>query len=68
MTRNGRTILVSTFTAALLLAAGCSSGGSSGPAAKPQEQGPVAKLSITPADGTKKVAPDTGIGVKVTDG
>ncbi|MFI7633029.1 Ig-like domain-containing protein [Nonomuraea sp. NPDC049400] len=66
--RNGRTTLVSTFAAALLLAAGCSSGGSSGPAAKPQEQGPVAKLSITPADGTKKVAPDTGIGVKVTDG
>ncbi|MEV4110503.1 Ig-like domain-containing protein [Nonomuraea sp. NPDC049695] len=69
--RNGRTTLASAFTAALLLAAGCSSGGSGGPAAQPQDQEqqqPVAKLSITPANGTKKVPPDTGIGVKVTDG
>ncbi|WP_433437734.1 L,D-transpeptidase [Nonomuraea sp. CA-141351] len=66
--RNGGTIFVSTFTVVLLLAAGCSSGGSNTPPEKQQERGPVAKLSITPADGTKKVAPDTGIGVKVTDG
>ncbi|KAB8195944.1 L,D-transpeptidase family protein [Nonomuraea phyllanthi] len=72
--RNGRTILVSTFTAALLLAAGCTSGGTGTPdgsgaqPGKTQEQGPVAKLSITPADGAEKVRPDTGISVKVTGG
>ncbi|MFC5823893.1 L,D-transpeptidase [Nonomuraea insulae] len=56
--------------AAALLAAGCtaSGGGSGGPGEPGQEQGPVAKLSITPADGTKKVAPDTGVSVKVTGG
>jgi lipoprotein-anchoring transpeptidase ErfK/SrfK len=51
---------------------GCSSGGGgtarpSG--AAPQSQSaPVAKLSITPADGTKKVSPDSGVAVKVADG
>ncbi|MFG1704453.1 Ig-like domain-containing protein [Nonomuraea sp. M3C6] len=65
--RNGQTIFVTTLIAALLLT-GCTSGGGTGAPAKPQEQGPVAKLSITPANGTKKVAPDTGISVKVTDG
>ncbi|MFI7228075.1 Ig-like domain-containing protein [Nonomuraea angiospora] len=70
--RNPRTVLVGTFATALLLAVGCSSGGDSGggPGApvKSQEQGPVAKLSITPANGTKKVAPDAGVSVKATDG
>ncbi|MGW6501077.1 L,D-transpeptidase [Nonomuraea angiospora] len=70
--RNPRTVLVGTFATALLLAAGCSSGGGpgGGPGApvKSQEQGPVAKLSITPANGTKKVAPDAGVSVKATDG
>ncbi|MEV4581692.1 Ig-like domain-containing protein [Nonomuraea jabiensis] len=69
--RNGRTLLAGTFATALLLVAGCSSdgsGGGPGAPAKSQEQGPVAKLSITPANGTKKVAPDTGVSVKATDG
>ncbi|MEV6036375.1 Ig-like domain-containing protein, partial [Nonomuraea sp. NPDC052116] len=67
--RNGRTILVSTFTATLLLTAGCTSGGSNPPPpAGPQERALAAKLSITPANGTKKVAPDAGVSVKVTDG
>ncbi|MFC4113228.1 L,D-transpeptidase [Nonomuraea zeae] len=68
--RNGRTIFTGALTAALILGAGCSSGGTSGPGepARQQEQGPVAKLAITPADGTKKVTPDTGVSVKVTDG
>ncbi|MGP4099606.1 Ig-like domain-containing protein [Nonomuraea sp. KM90] len=61
---------MSTLTAALLVTAGCtSSGGGAGePGASPRTQGPVARLSITPADGTKKVAPDTGISVKATGG
>ncbi|MFI7125108.1 Ig-like domain-containing protein [Nonomuraea sp. NPDC050153] len=70
--RNRRTVLFGTFTAALLIAAGCSSGGGAGGGpgapAKSQEPGPVAKLAITPADGTKKVAPDAGVAVKATDG
>ncbi|MFF4616993.1 L,D-transpeptidase [Nonomuraea jabiensis] len=69
--RNGRTLLVGTFATALLLVAGCSSdgsGGGPGAPAKSQEQGPVAKLSIIPANGTKKVAPDAGVSVKATDG
>ncbi|MFI9845797.1 Ig-like domain-containing protein [Nonomuraea sp. NPDC051941] len=70
--RNARTVFVGTLATALLLAAGCTSGGGSGggPGAPgtSQEQGPVAKLSITPANGTKKVAPDTGVSVKATDG
>ncbi|MET7336863.1 Ig-like domain-containing protein [Nonomuraea sp. NPDC005650] len=70
--RNGRTVLVGTFTVAVLMAAGCSSGGGSGggPGApgKSQEPGPVAKLAITPANGTKKVAPDAGVSAKATDG
>ncbi|MBF8190993.1 L,D-transpeptidase family protein [Nonomuraea sp. K274] len=60
------TMLASTLTAAVLLA-GCTSGGGPAPTG-PQERGPVAKLAITPADGAKKVRPDTGIGVKVTEG
>jgi lipoprotein-anchoring transpeptidase ErfK/SrfK len=71
--RNGRTIktLVTICAAALAVTAGCTSpggGGGAAPGEPSQEQGPVAKLSITPADGTKKVAPDTGVSVKVTDG
>ncbi|MFG1710591.1 Ig-like domain-containing protein [Nonomuraea sp. M3C6] len=66
--RNGGTIFVSTFTAVLLLTASCTSGGSNTPPAKPPERAPVAKLSITPADGTNKVPPDTSISVKVSDG
>ncbi|MGW0202288.1 Ig-like domain-containing protein [Nonomuraea sp. NPDC003201] len=70
--RNARTVLVGTFATALLLAAGCTSGGGSGGGpgepGTSQEQGPVAKLSITPANGTEKVAPDAGVSVKATDG
>ncbi|MGW0192327.1 L,D-transpeptidase [Nonomuraea sp. NPDC003201] len=67
--RNGRTILVSTFTATLLLTAGCTSGGSNPPPpAGPQERALAAKLSITPANGTKKVPPDAGVSVKATNG
>ncbi|MEU6715550.1 Ig-like domain-containing protein [Nonomuraea sp. NPDC046802] len=55
--------------AALLLIAGCSTGGGGGPApGKPHQQGAMAKLTITPVDGAKRVAPDAGINVKVTDG
>ncbi|MGW0810743.1 Ig-like domain-containing protein [Nonomuraea sp. NPDC002799] len=56
------------FTAALLLAAGCASGGSGAPPRKQQAPAPPPTLAILPADGTKKVSPDTGISVKVTDG
>jgi lipoprotein-anchoring transpeptidase ErfK/SrfK len=68
--RNGRTstTLASTLAAAILLITGCTSGGGAGSPAAPAERGPVAKVSITPADGAKKVPPDTGISVKVTDG
>ena len=67
--RTGPTMFASTLALAVVLTAGCtSSGGTRTPGAAPQSQGPVAKLAITPADGTKKVAPDTGISVKVTDG
>jgi lipoprotein-anchoring transpeptidase ErfK/SrfK len=65
--RNGRTI-ATTLTAAVLLISGCTSGGGTSAPGKPVEQGPVAKLAFTPADGTKKVSPDSGISVKVTDG
>ncbi|SDH05662.1 L,D-transpeptidase [Nonomuraea jiangxiensis] len=73
--RHGRitvtSLVTSILTAVLLLAAGCSSGGDPahpGQANAPERQGPVAKLSITPADGATKVAPDAGITVKATDG
>ncbi|MEV4177445.1 Ig-like domain-containing protein [Nonomuraea sp. NPDC049709] len=66
--RNGGTILVSTFTVVLLVTAACTSGGSNSPPQQPQAYVPPPRLSITPADGTKKVPPDTGIGVRVTDG
>ncbi|MFC7588474.1 Ig-like domain-containing protein [Nonomuraea antimicrobica] len=61
---------MSTLAAALAVTAGCTSGGGSpgSPGGSPQARAPVAKLSITPADGTKKVAPDAGISVKVTGG
>ncbi|NRQ35806.1 L,D-transpeptidase family protein [Nonomuraea sp. NN258] len=71
--RNGRTsttkthALAALVTASLLVAAGCTAGGPGTPSA-PQERPPVAKLAITPAHGTKKVAPDTAVSVKVTDG
>ncbi|NUT12023.1 MAG: L,D-transpeptidase family protein [Nonomuraea sp.] len=66
--RNGRTFTTLALTA--LLAAGCSSGGGGAqpPGAQGQSQGPVAKLAITPADGTEKVAPDTAISVRATGG
>jgi lipoprotein-anchoring transpeptidase ErfK/SrfK len=68
--RNGRTstTLASTLAAMVLLITGCTSGGGTGSPVAPAERGPVAKVSITPADGAKKVPPDTGISVKVTDG
>ncbi|MEQ4718990.1 Ig-like domain-containing protein [Nonomuraea sp. B19D2] len=66
--RNGGTIFVSTFTVVLLLTSGCTWGGSNTSPEKQQEQGLAAKLAITPADGAEKVPPDTGIGVKITDG
>ncbi|HEX4818530.1 MAG TPA: Ig-like domain-containing protein [Nonomuraea sp.] len=62
------TTFASTFAAAVLLIGGCSSGGGTTAPATPVEQGPVAKLSITPGDGAKKVPPDTGVTVKVADG
>ncbi|SEU13555.1 L,D-transpeptidase [Nonomuraea wenchangensis] len=71
--RNGTTI-AGALAAALLLTAGCTSatGGIGDPrpggAGTPAEQGPAARLSITPADGTTKVPPDTGVGVKVAQG
>ncbi|MCK2212772.1 Ig-like domain-containing protein [Actinomadura sp. ATCC 31491] len=53
----------------LLLLAGCAQDGPGPPRpAAPQDPGRAAKLSITPADGTRKVPPDTAISVKVTDG
>jgi lipoprotein-anchoring transpeptidase ErfK/SrfK len=52
--------------AAVLLTAGCTSGG--GTASPDKPVAPVAKLSITPADGAKKVPPDTPISVKATGG
>ncbi|TYB65980.1 L,D-transpeptidase family protein [Nonomuraea sp. PA05] len=69
--RNGRTnkTLLTICAAALTAVAGCTStGGGSAPSGPSQQQGPVAKLSISPADGAKKVAPDTGITVKATSG
>ncbi|MEV4069138.1 Ig-like domain-containing protein [Nonomuraea fuscirosea] len=68
--RNGRTrkTFAGIMAAALLVTAGCTSSGGGSPDRPPQATAPVAKLSFTPADGTKKVAPDTGIGVKVTGG
>ncbi|HEV7931859.1 MAG TPA: Ig-like domain-containing protein [Actinomadura sp.] len=50
-----------TVTVAMLVAAGCSGGG-------PGQKKPPAVLSITPADGTQKTAPDAGALVKVADG
>ncbi|WP_043627672.1 L,D-transpeptidase [Nonomuraea candida] len=70
--RNGRTsrTMAGILAAALLVTAGCTSsgGGAGAPAGSQQTRGPVAKLSITPADGAKKVAPDTGISVKASGG
>ncbi|MET8991661.1 Ig-like domain-containing protein [Nonomuraea wenchangensis] len=65
--RNGTTI-AGVLAAALLLTAGCTSDGGNGGAGTPAERGPVAELAITPADGTTKVPPDTGVGVKVAQG
>ncbi|MGA5758016.1 L,D-transpeptidase [Nonomuraea bangladeshensis] len=71
--RNGTTI-AGALAAALLLTAGCTSAGGiggetrPGGAGTPAERGPVAGLAITPADGTTKVPPDTGVAVKVTQG
>ncbi|TDC86693.1 hypothetical protein E1292_47535 [Nonomuraea deserti] len=65
--RHGRTggILAGTLTAAMLLIAGCTAGGDRAPDGR---QAPAAKLSITPANGSEKVRPDTGVSVKVTGG
>ncbi|MFF0772986.1 Ig-like domain-containing protein [Nonomuraea wenchangensis] len=65
--RNGTTI-AGALAAALLLTAGCTSDGGNGGAGTPAERGPAAELAITPADGTTKVPPDTGVGVKVAQG
>ncbi|MEV0161881.1 L,D-transpeptidase [Nonomuraea fuscirosea] len=67
--RSSGTLLVSTFTAAVVLTAGCAPGMPGGA----QQEGPPAPapppvLSITPVDGTKQVPPDTGIAIKVTGG
>ncbi|MFI0356504.1 Ig-like domain-containing protein [Actinomadura sp. 9N407] len=51
--------------AVLLLAAGCSSGGDGGPGGG---DGPAGKLAITPANGTREVAPDQPVTVKAEDG
>ncbi|TDC05901.1 hypothetical protein E1267_17980 [Nonomuraea longispora] len=66
--RNGRTGTThgGTLTAALLLIAGCTAGG--GSQAPDGARPPEARLSITPADGAERVAPDTGVSVKVTGG
>jgi lipoprotein-anchoring transpeptidase ErfK/SrfK len=66
--RNSGTILISTCTVGLLLAAGCTSAPSTSPPEKQQVQVPPPKLAITPVDGAKKVPPDIGIGVRVADG
>jgi lipoprotein-anchoring transpeptidase ErfK/SrfK len=70
--RTGTTALASALSLSAIVAAGCSSGGAGGggPAGVAQTQTavPVAKLSFTPANGTKQVAPDTGIEVKVSGG
>ncbi|HEV7628147.1 MAG TPA: Ig-like domain-containing protein, partial [Streptomyces sp.] len=69
--RTGTTALASALSLSVIFAAGCSSGGAGsggGPAGVGQTQGPVAKLAFTPANGTKQVAPNTGIEVKVSDG
>ncbi|SDL96469.1 L,D-transpeptidase [Nonomuraea jiangxiensis] len=66
--RNAGTVLLSTLTAVLLLIAGCASGGPETSPAGPPGQGSAAKLSITPADGSKRVPPDTSITVKVSGG
>ncbi|MEV0232709.1 Ig-like domain-containing protein [Nonomuraea sp. NPDC050786] len=63
--RSGGPIFVGTFTVVLLVTAGCTSGGSDTPS---ERRGLAAKLTITPADGARKVSPDAGINVKVTDG
>ncbi|MFC7582719.1 hypothetical protein ACFQYP_02080 [Nonomuraea antimicrobica] len=55
--RNGGTIVVSTFTAVLFLAVGCTSGGPNPPPAQPPLPAQAAKLSIAPANGTTKVPP-----------
>lgn len=67
--RSSGSLLVSTFTVAVLLTAGCAPGLPGGA----QQEGspapaPPPVLSITPVDGTKQVPPDTGIAIKVTGG
>ncbi|QYC42160.1 Putative L,D-transpeptidase LppS precursor [Nonomuraea coxensis DSM 45129] len=63
--RTGGTLLLSACTAVLLLTAACAP---DAPPPQQQRRGVPARLLITPGDGTRKVAPDTGINVKVTDG
>ncbi|GAA2213714.1 Ig-like domain-containing protein [Nonomuraea monospora] len=64
--RNGGTILISTSTVVLLVIAGCTS--AEQPVKIQKQVVPPPALAISPAHGTKKVPPDIGIGVKVTDG
>ncbi|MEV0382580.1 Ig-like domain-containing protein [Nonomuraea sp. NPDC050643] len=66
--RNSGTLLVSTSTMVLLLSAGCTTGDPGRPLEQRQVQVPPPRLSIMPADGTKKVPPDTEIRVRITDG
>ncbi|SEU24131.1 L,D-transpeptidase [Nonomuraea wenchangensis] len=65
--RTGGTLLLSACTAVLLLTAACAPGEPGTPQRQGQPGAP-ARLLITPAHGARKVAPDTGISVKVTDG
>ncbi|SDJ27798.1 Lipoprotein-anchoring transpeptidase ErfK/SrfK [Nonomuraea maritima] len=69
---SGRTVAVtaSLLAAALLVTTGCSSpsGEQVPPRAPAKDAPPVAKLAITPVNGTKKVAPDTEVAVKATAG
>lgn len=79
--RNGRTSPTPTSTLIVVAAAvalavtGCTSpgGGTQGGPDQGEQSGrsqrsPAATLTITPANGAKKVAPDTGIAVKATGG
>jgi lipoprotein-anchoring transpeptidase ErfK/SrfK len=60
------TRIVTVVGGAAVLAAGCTSGsGGPGPTG---EKGSLARLSITPANGAGKVAPDAGVSVRVTGG
>jgi lipoprotein-anchoring transpeptidase ErfK/SrfK len=61
--RRGTTI-ATTLLVVALAAAGCTSGGGGGDAPEPKS----ARLSVTPANGAKKITPDAGVTVKVANG